>query len=304
LWRILDEASPDVLFIPGYREPLALTAAFWGRINRRTNVIMFDSTAQDHPRSPIKEKFKATIAQWFFQKAFVSGKRSANYLRSLIKRQLPVEKGYDVVDNAYFFAKTSEIRRALHQDLNQRPFLFVGRLVAAKSVSLLLDAFFVYRGAGGRRPLEVVGHGPLENSLKVAASQSKFEGAVRFSGSQPYESLPNWYARAACLILPSLSEMWGLVVNEAMASGLPVLVSDRCGCVDDLVEDGVNGYVISAGSIEALVDRMQKIDSLSDEELKAMGRRSQEIIARFSVETWSNSVLRLAHGESECSAVV
>ncbi len=296
LWTILKETNPDVLFIPGYREPLALVAALWGKVHGRTNVLMSDSTVFDQPRSKWKESLKARLARCLFQKAFVSGKRSASYLQSLNCRHLFFEVGYDVVDNEHFATRVAAIQASKLLDLRSRPFLFVGRLVAAKNLSLLLDAFAAYRRFGGKRSLEIIGHGPLESSLKASAAVVELSGAVSFGGFQTYESLPERYAHAACLILPSISEPWGLVVNEAMAAGLPVIVSDRCGCVDDLVEDGSNGYVFPALSSKALTDCLLTIDALDDRCLKAMGRRSKEMITKFSLETWVNAVLRLAQG--------
>jgi glycosyltransferase involved in cell wall biosynthesis len=303
LWRILDESSPDVLFIPGYREPLALAAALWGKIHGRTNVLMFDSTSLDSPRSLWKEKVKTGVTTWLFQKAFVSGKRSACYLRSLSKPPLPLEVGYDVVDNAHFSSRVADIHAARFIDRQTGPFLFVGRLVAAKNVYLLFDAFAAYRRQGGKRRLEIVGQGPLDGSLKAFAARADLANSVSFSGFQPYDSLPELYARAACLVLPSTSEPWGLVVNEAMAAGLPVIVSDLCGCVDDLVEHGSNGYVFPALSPKALTDYMFAIDARGGESIKAMGCRSREIIAQFSLETWCDAILRLTQERSACLAV-
>jgi glycosyltransferase involved in cell wall biosynthesis len=143
----------------------------------------------------------------------------------------------------------------------------------------------------------------MENSLKSSVHRAGLEESIRFFGFQPYDSIPAWYARSACLILPSISEPWGLVVNEAMASGLPVIVSDRCGCADDLVEDGRNGYIFPAEDADSLTKRMFTFDALSETDLGAMGRRSQEIIARFSPETWADAVLRLVDGKAETYAV-
>ena len=92
----------------------------------------------------------------------------------------------------------------------------------------------------------------MENALKATVQRIGLEESIQFFGFQAYDSIPAWYARTACLILPSVSEPWGLVINEAMASGLPVIVSDRCGCADDLVEDGANGYIFSAKNADSL----------------------------------------------------
>jgi glycosyltransferase involved in cell wall biosynthesis len=78
-----------------------------------------------------------------------------------------------------------------------------------------------------------------------------------------------------------------------MASGLPVIVSDRCGCADDLVENGVNGYIFPAKNADSLTKCMVTFDALGEADRGAMGRRSQEIIARYTPESWANAVLRM-----------
>ncbi len=83
LWRTLNEVAPRYLFIPGYREPLAILASLWGKTHGRINILMLDSTAIDQVRTPWREKIKALMARSSFHKAFVSGKRSAYYLQSL-----------------------------------------------------------------------------------------------------------------------------------------------------------------------------------------------------------------------------
>jgi len=303
LWSVLNNVEPRCLFIPGYREPLAILAAFWGKMHGCVNVLMLDSTAADLVRSTWKEQIKSAMIRGVFHRAFVSGKRSAVYLQSLSGKLLPFEEGYDVVDNAFFANRVAEIRSNTTGSA-PGPFLFVGRLAEVKNLPLLLDAYGSYKRNGGLRNLEIVGHGPMETSLKASVQQAGLEDSVQFVGFQPYDSIPAWYARAACLILPSVSEPWGLVVNEAMASGLPVIVSDRCGCADNLVEDGRNGYLFPAKDADSLTQRMFTFDALSDADRGAMGRRSQEIIACFTPETWADAALRLTSGDSEFAVVI
>jgi glycosyltransferase involved in cell wall biosynthesis len=82
---------------------------------------------------------------------------------------------------------------------------------------------------------------------------------VYFFGSVEQYDLPKYYSVADCLVLPSVEEVWGLVVNEALYSGLKVIVSDKCGSGPDLVNDGQNGYIFHAGSIDDLTNDMKKI---------------------------------------------
>ncbi len=208
------------------------------------------------------------------------------------------------MDNAFFARRVTEIRSNGNVEWQSGAFLFVGRLAEVKNLPVLLDAYCSYKRNGGHRNLEIVGHGPMEDTLKASVQRTGLEDSVRFFGFQPYDSIPEWYARAACLILPSMSEPWGLVVNEAMASGLPVIVSDRCGCADDLVEDSVNGYIFPAEDVDWLTRRMLAFDALSGADRKAMGSRSQEIVARFSPETWADAALRLTAGGPAVTALV
>jgi glycosyltransferase involved in cell wall biosynthesis len=94
-------------------------------------------------------------------------------------------------------------------------------------------------------------------------------------------------------VLPSLREPWGLVVNEAMASALPVIVSSRCGCVDDLVEDGSNGFVVDSSTASSIAAALTRMSNLDSETRVKMGERSQSIIAGYSPERWAREVHRI-----------
>src|SRR5206468_3929765 len=112
-----------------------------------------------------------------------------------------------------------------------------------KNLSRLIRAYHLYREQDTVEPwdLVLVGGGPEEISLRRQVNESALKG-VWFAGTRQIDDLPIYYALAKCFVLPSVSEPWGLVVNEAMASGLPVLVSDRCGSAE-LVQNGNNGFV-------------------------------------------------------------
>jgi glycosyltransferase involved in cell wall biosynthesis len=116
---------------------------------------------------------------------------------------------------------------------------------------------------------------------------------VVFTGLKNVHELPQLYAFAGCFVLPSLSEPWGLVVNEAMASGLPVIVSSRCGCVDDLVDDGSNGFIVESGSASSIAAALACMSKLSLEERAKMAERSQAIIEDYSPERWASEVRRI-----------
>jgi glycosyltransferase involved in cell wall biosynthesis len=96
---------------------------------------------------------------------------------------------------------------------------------------------------------------------------------------------------AQVYIHASTTDQWGLVVNEAMASGLPVIVSDRCGCAPDLVSEGDNGYTFDPYNVNQLAELMIKMDS-NDVDIKAMGRTSQNIISNWSPERFAQNLIQ------------
>ena len=106
---------------------------------------------------------------------------------------------------------------------------------------------------------------------RAASPGSDLAGDVILAGFKQYDELPAYYGLASAFVHASTTEQWGLVVNEAMASGLPVLVSDRCGCAPDLVEDGVNGFTFDPYDVEALAGLMQRVAAMTDERRQAMG---------------------------------
>ena len=140
---------------------------------------------------------------------------------------------------------------ALRQRLGlpERYFLASARFIEKKNLSGLLHAYAAYRRATPDDPwsLVVLGDGELRPELERLRGELGLDDVVSFPGYRSYQELPAYYGLASCFVHASTTEQWGLVVNEAMAAGLPVLVSNRCGCAANLVqEDGVqeggNGF--------------------------------------------------------------
>lgn len=132
--------------------------------------------------------------------------------------------------------------------------LFAGKLVEVKNLPEALDALHVAVVAAPRLHLLIVGDGPLGEALRARVEREKLP--VSFAGFLNQGEIAQAYAAADFLLLPSRSETWGLVVNEAMACGLPAIVSDGVGCAEDLVQPGVTGFVYRAGSPEELAARL------------------------------------------------
>lgn len=157
--------------------------------------------------------------------------------------------------------------------------LFVGKLIPKKQPLLALEAF-----ARVRRDLPcallVVGEGPLEDAMRWRVAADGIPD-VHFAGFLNRSEIAKAFTAADLFVLPSgLHETWGLVVNEAMNFALPVVVSDKVGCADDLVQDGDNGFVVAADQVGALTSAVRKLVESPDLR-RDMGRRSRERIDRW-----------------------
>jgi 1,2-diacylglycerol 3-alpha-glucosyltransferase len=294
LWRTLDSLRPSILLVPGYANLPALSAALWGRMNTATVVLMSDSNFDDHPRNMIMEGIKSILVKLLYSGGIVAGKRAASYLRHLGIEENKIAFGYDVVDNQYYASRAAQCRAEASGTLQSPYFLFVGRLAREKNVATLLKAHEVYMKSGGSWPLMIVGDGPLKHALNEQAQPQIQDGTVVFAGHKSVLELPSFYAFAGCFVLASTREPWGLVVNEAMASSLPVIASSRCGCADDLVEHGSNGYLIEPSNAQDIAEKLLEMTKLTAEERDRMGKRSFEIIDHYSPERWASEVTRIA----------
>lgn len=154
--------------------------------------------------------------------------------------------------------------------------LFAGKLEPKKDPQLLMEAFNMIVTKDVH--LLIVGNGVLEAGLKSATTAQ-----VHFMDFQNQQMMPDIYADCDVFVLPSKGpgETWGLAVNEAMAAGKCVIVSTKCGCSADLIEEGINGFTFAAGNKKELADRLQQC--ISDKErLKKMGERSAVKINTYS----------------------
>jgi glycosyltransferase involved in cell wall biosynthesis len=207
--------------------------------------------------------------------------------------------GYDAVDNDYF-AKRSAVTRAEAErlrselDLPRAFFLASSRFVPRKNLSRLVEAFSRYRARAGQQGWELVllGSGMLAARIEAQVRELGVAGAVRLPGFVQYEALPRYYGLASAFVHASTSEQWGLVVNEAMASGLPVIVSHRCGCAPDLVKPGVNGFTFDPEDVDELAGLMHRVAAMADAQRHAMGEASRQIIADWGPDRFAEGLIK------------
>lgn len=291
---ILEAESPDIVVLPGYSSALLIEAASWARRRGVPCVMMGDSTLEDRKRYGLIEKLKEAWIRTHYSSMFLSGIRSYEYYKALGFPESRIWRGVDVVDNDYWIEVSSAARERENDHrrelgLPQRFFLAVVRLANEKNIDSMISAYSFYRRRGGDWGLVIAGGGPEQDRLQAMVAAESIDGVV-FAGWVQYNLLPVYYALASCCILPSKSEPWGLVINEAMACGLPVLVSRRCGCHPELCWKGINGYDFDPMDVAEMMSAMSRI-SADEERLREMGQASRIIVSSHTTITWTRSLL-------------
>src|SRR3954452_370312 len=310
-WSALEQTNPDVVAVNGWNNFGSLIAANCCLRRRIPMIVMSESSRQDESRSWWKEDIKRRVAA-VYSAALVGGQRHVEYLVELGMPRERVFTGYDVVDNHYFRQKAEEIRSQRSSDsakatadrevgqkyaLPENYFLASARFIEKKNLPRLIQAYAEYRRQSeiaAKVPWDLVllGDGPLRETFNTQLSTLNLIEHVHLPGFKPYDELPVYYALANAFVHASTTEQWGLVVNEAVASGLPVIVSNRCGCAPELVND--NGVTFDPTNEDELATRLLEIASSSDQERKRLGENSYRIAAKFAPDRFGEGSQRAA----------
>ena len=302
--NVMSDLAPDIVVIPGWDAPASLVALQWCLDSGTPTILLSDSQEKDMKRVWWKEWIKSKIVRLHYI-GFVAGKSHSDYLVNL---GLPLKKiftGFDVVDNEHFavgaaLARSNADKLRAEKSLPERYFLNSSRFQEKKNLVRLIDAYAIYCNKAGGLAFHMVilGDGPLRPQLERQIVRLGLESRVHLPSFKQYDELTAYYGLAGAYIQASTTEQWGLVVNEAMASGLSVLVSNRCGCAPDLVKEGLNGYTFDPYDVNELADLMIKLSS--DDILRAkMGQESSEIISHWTPETFAENLLKAAKSAKE-----
>ncbi|WP_435355293.1 glycosyltransferase family 4 protein [Emticicia sp. SJ17W-69] len=276
--------KPDVVNLPGYYEPAMNLVLFYCRMKGIKVIISADSTEGDNPNIWWREALKRFIvsrAQGFF----CYGSKSAEYMYKLGMQPKHILVANNAVDNQKVETIYNEavIERKTNKEIYQLKkynFIYVGRLIEVKNLDNLFAAYKPL--ADSEWGLIILGDGSEEEKLKKYAADNHLDG-IRFIAGQAWYDVPKILALGDVFILPSYSEPWGLVVNEAMACGMPVIVSNKCGSAYDLVIEDQNGYTFNPNDVKELTNIFNKFVN-EPEKIAPFGRKSKEIIQRFSPE--------------------
>jgi glycosyltransferase involved in cell wall biosynthesis len=266
--RLLAE-RPDTLVIWGWSSPTMQMALLAARILSIPTFIYAPSAL---PFYQARNQISARLIhgfKWFLlripQAFLVPGKLAMQYLLSY---GVKAEQIYMVPINCVDTKLLNCQAQLAHRDTDQikrklgiqakHSILYVGRLVPGKGLSILLNAYEDLRRRLSDIALVIVGGGSQRDSLESEVVRRKVPD-VHIVGPQPYEALPKYYGISDCLVLPTLSDQWPLVVLEAMSSGLPVVTTTRCGNVPDLIDGRSTGLVVEPGNVSELSQAVQDV---------------------------------------------
>lgn len=291
----LRQWSPDAILVYSwpFQSHLQVLRHFKGRVP-----LLFrgDSTLLDRG-SLLRSLARAALLTWVYRHvdmALYVGTRNLEYYKAYGMEESRLHPVPHSVDNRRFLdpdgsvtSEASILRAGLGIGVEDLVLLFVGKLEPKKDPALLIR--LARRMGSDRLRFVFAGDGPLAGSLR---SEAAGDSRIHFLGFQNQRAMPSIYRMADILVLPSLyNETWGLAVNEAMASGRPVIVSDRVGCAPDLVVDGSTGWTFRPGTEGE--DRLADIlEGVLQEPgiLRRMGEAASAVMARFSVDAAAEGI--------------
>lgn len=281
----LRQLQPNLVIVVGWGTRDAVLTHLWCRMRGIPRILITDT----HREGLVRSKLKDALKRWLVRDvagALVGGVASRRYLKGLGVDTEFVIDGCNVVDNEFFSKAVSK------RDSSGYRLLTLSRLLHRKNLLAAGEAFLEFVQ---KRPTvedwtwTIAGYGPLESDIRLLAERSR--GRVRWVGAISHEQLPEIYADSDLFWMPSLDEPWGLAVNEAMAAGLPVLVSNHCGCHEDLVTPG-NGWTFNPTGKAAMVAALCRA-AADHQRWPAMGAASSALVAHWGLERFSAGLLQL-----------
>jgi glycosyltransferase involved in cell wall biosynthesis len=293
--RSLLKATPELVLTCGYERPESLAAVVYCRLlsaslhRARARCVLMVENVSESRRRKFTERVKALYLRTF-DGFLVGGKRHAAYLHTLGVSTDKVAGGYNCVDNDRVERLVGDVRRRNMPPIPAPYLLTVSRLIDRKNTVTILRAFgdYVRSVPANDAPFNLIiaGDGPERPRLEELGAALRVSELVHFTGELAgLEEVAYYYAFATAFVLASWFEPWGLVINEAMAAGLPIVASSQIVAATDLVEEGVNGFTFDAharGDLAVIFRRLHDTRAT----LPELGKAGRSIIRRFSPDVF------------------
>lgn len=287
LIRLVNQYKPDVIITNGFA---LSTVKLWLRsfISKTKFIIWTGAVKKEGLNYPPLRKLQRKLLMSRCSGYVVYGSKAREYL---LEQGVPQEKisvAINTVDTDFFRDETEKEREKNYSD-SKKHLTYVGYLVKRKKVSLLLDAIKILASQRDDFVLDIVGDGEDRLNLENFVAANKLQNLVVFHGFRQRNQLPLFLARSNCFLFQTDFDVWGLVLNEAMAAGLPCLSSDQAAASFDLIKDGETGFLVNFQNTEYVTD---KINFLLNNPAygKLVGKRASDFILQHA------SLEKSAHG--------
>lgn len=278
--------KPDIVITGGFSLN-SIIALVYCKISRIPYIIFSGA---------IKKVTDKSFLRYFVRRILISqaaayivyGTRAKKYLIGMGAKLNKMFIAFNTINIKFYSSKenTSRITKDNNLAMSKENIniIYVGQLIKRKGLTNLLESLKFVEEKYNNFRLYLIGTGPLETSLKELSRDLKINRYIKFCGFKTIRELKKIYYQADLLILPSFFEIWGLVINEAMAVGIPVIASKYAGAVDDLIDDGINGFVVDPYNIQKLADAINTL--IGNPKLrKNMGKNAKKkIVKRFTPE--------------------
>ncbi len=288
--RDLDAFGSDLVVVSDYSSLTAQRVMRW--LRHRCPWVFWGEVPAMRRRGPL-----GRAVRWALQRPIAR----ADAIAAIGSRALPAYRHLNdraPVANIPYHCDTEPFVRAAagrRHDKSRVTVLFSGQMIERKGVDPLLQAFVTVAERHAEAQLVLVGAGP-ELERYRAATPDRIAGRVHFLGFRQPAELPKLFAEADLFVLPSRHDGWGVVVNEAVAAGLPIVVTRGVAAADDLVREGVNGFVVPVDGVTALASALDELLSSADLR-RRFGRASSELAADWTlakgVERWRSLCARV-----------
>ncbi|MCS6966017.1 MAG: glycosyltransferase family 4 protein [Candidatus Kapabacteria bacterium] len=287
LGKTLRSFDPEVLVIGGYDQPLYWQGLWYARRRRIPTVLWYESWQESARarRGPVFALKNFFVRYTTLGLAF--GTLAAAWLRQIHGGSYPIVITLNTVDMDFFRKQAWVFRQSPEFALWRATYpslllLYVGSFARRKNPVVVLEALRLLQNP--EIGLLLIGAGPQETELRVLTREYGLENAVFFEGYRQQWELPRFYALADVLLLPSLREVWGLVVNEALAAGLYVLCSTKVAAGHDMIQPGWNGDLFEPTDVEQLAHLLQRVRNNLAALRERRGAISEHACREFSIE--------------------
>ena len=273
---VLKKEKPDRIIVSGFS--LATMKVWWyTRFNKAEFLIWSGSVTVKGKGMSMVRKWQRRLLMAYSSAFVVYGERAKKYLLDLGVKSSKIFKGINTVDTTFFKVQSRILKENRVNSTNKKQITFVGYLSKRKNASQLLNCIRLLKTQRSDFMLEVIGDGDDKEQLMELVKTLKIDDCVHFAGFKQKEELPEYYSRTDVFLFQTNFDIWGLVLNEAMAAGLACIVSPNAGAADDLIEEGKTGFVIDFNNEKKIVE---KINELLDNESmrKSIGENASAFI--------------------------